>query len=355
MFGVLLKGQLQSNTWEKSSALAIALRKFNIACRSCGKDDQNSGSDIKKPEVSEKPKADKKVDGKEKLNDLLKLMMKDGPSVTPKEGLQLAKPKKITKPKPAKIVKDGIVSSEELDRKIAEATKDVAASLGGDVKETEAELLQKLLSSKSPENLSDVIGGMKIDRGDETTSQQRRTKDWSQVRREDAQTRRPMRLAGKKERSKGEQPRIDLFGGPRLGIFEKIVAKDVSTLAALEVWDRQEAREIKLSTSHPPRNYFQQMILWTEQGKLWKFPIHNEQGLDEEKKVFFTEHVFLERHLDPWCPKKGPLRHFMELVCVGLSKNPYMTVGQKKDTIKWYADYFEAKKDVLKEVGALMQ
>lgn len=70
-------------------------------------------------------------------------------------------------------------------------------------------------------------------------------------------------------------------------------------------------------------------------------------GLDEEAKVPFTDHVFLEDYLDPWCPRKGPLRHFMHLVCVGLSKNPYLTVEQKREHIQWYKDYFEEKKDVL--------
>lgn len=29
-------------------------------------------------------------------------------------------------------------------------------------------------------------------------------------------------------------------------------------------------------------------------------------------------------------------RHFMELVCTGLSKNPYITSQRKKDTIFWF-------------------
>lgn len=75
-------------------------------------------------------------------------------------------------------------------------------------------------------------------------------------------------------------------------------------------------------------------------------------GLEEESKVYFTEHVFLEEHLEPWCPPKGPIRHFMELVCVGLSKNPYLTVQDKKEHIEWYRNYFEEKKALLQEVGA---
>lgn len=88
------------------------------------------------------------------------------------------------------------------------------------------------------------------------------------------------------------------------------------------------------------------MIMWTDQGKLWKFPIDNEQGMDEEMAVDFSEHVLLEMYLD-WCPTSGPVRHFMELVCVGLSKNHFLTAKEKKDHIFWYRDYFEEKKDLL--------
>lgn len=75
--------------------------------------------------------------------------------------------------------------------------------------------------------------------------------------------------------------------------------------------------------------------------------------MEEEQNVYFAEHVFLEKYLEPWCPPKGPVRHFMELVCVGLSKNPYMTVETKKEHIEWYKNYFEEKKQLLQEVGAI--
>lgn len=75
--------------------------------------------------------------------------------------------------------------------------------------------------------------------------------------------------------------------------------------------------------------------------------------MEVEKSVYFTEHVFLEKHLEPWCPPKGPVRHFMELVCVGLSKNPYMTVETKREHIEWYRKYLEDKMQLLKEIGAI--
>jgi small subunit ribosomal protein S31 len=69
----------------------------------------------------------------------------------------------------------------------------------------------------------------------------------------------------------------------------------------------------------------------------------------------FHQHVFLEHHLDPWCPTKGPVRHFMELVCVGLQKNPYITPQQKVEHIEWFRDYFssEEKKEILSLAGAI--
>ena len=43
----------------------------------------------------------------------------------------------------------------------------------------------------------------------------------------------------------------------------------------------------------------------------------------------FHEHVFLKHHIEDWCPTTGPVRHFMEVVCVGLQRNPYITVEKK--------------------------
>lgn len=71
-----------------------------------------------------------------------------------------------------------------------------------------------------------------------------------------------------------------------------------------------------------------------------------------EENVGFHEHVFLEEHLHGF-PTKGPVRHFMDLVVVGLSMNPYITVERKVENINWFRDYFKAKEDILQETGAL--
>lgn len=45
---------------------------------------------------------------------------------------------------------------------------------------------------------------------------------------------------------------VNLFGAEPLGIFEKAsTSKDI-----LETWSKLEQRELKLSTTHPPKNYF---------------------------------------------------------------------------------------------------
>jgi small subunit ribosomal protein S31 len=43
----------------------------------------------------------------------------------------------------------------------------------------------------------------------------------------------------------------------------------------------------------------------------------------------------------------------MELVTVGLSKNPYLTIAQKKEHINWFRDFFEAQRSILIETGAI--
>lgn len=62
-------------------------------------------------------------------------------------------------------------------------------------------------------------------------------------------------------------------------------------------------------------------------------------GLEQEEAVPFHEHLFLHKHLAPF--PDGPVRTFMELVVLGLSKNPHLSVDEKLDHINWYAKYFE--------------
>lgn len=57
------------------------------------------------------------------------------------------------------------------------------------------------------------------------------------------------------------------------------------------IWEKYEQDELNRISSIPPRNAFEEMIQWTKDGILWKFPIDNEQGLFykliEFKYLFF--------------------------------------------------------------------
>ncbi|KAJ8971509.1 hypothetical protein NQ314_000671 [Rhamnusium bicolor] len=280
----------------------IYFEKSTKSSSSSGSDTSSSDSDI-----DDKPKTSKSEAASIKLNALLKKIVEED-VVRSESKLNLARPNKRIRKEPETEINE----TENVEKQMVKAVRDVAEELGGDVKQTESELILKLLSPVEPSEASTAN----------------------------------LRVVKK----------INLFGSKPLGIFTN---KDLKESPENKTWQSLYERDLKLAVTHPPSNYFQEMILWTEQGKLWKFPIDNEQGklnipyLEEEKKVYFAKHVFLEDHLESWCPSKGPIRHFMELVCVGLSKNPYITVEAKKEHIEWYKNYFEDKKKILQEVGAI--
>lgn len=50
---------------------------------------------------------------------------------------------------------------------------------------------------------------------------------------------------------------VNLFGGEPLGIFEKASdAKD-----PLDTWSKLHQRELKLAVTHPPANYFGELLV----------------------------------------------------------------------------------------------
>ncbi|XP_030876362.1 28S ribosomal protein S31, mitochondrial [Leptonychotes weddellii] len=118
---------------------------------------------------------------------------------------------------------------------------------------------------------------------------------------------------------------------------------------APSLWEVEFAKQLATVNEQPLQNGFAEMIQWTKEGKLWQFPINNEAGFDDDGSEFH-EHVFLDKHLKDF-PKQGPIRHFMELVTCGLSKNPYLSVKQKIEHIEWFRNYFNEKQDILKESG----
>lgn len=302
----------------------------------------------------------------DKLNDLLKSMKKgnEEPITKMSKKIELAQPRQLARK--AEQHQQKVSESKEnkqLGEKLADAASSVAQSIGGDTKKTESELLNLLRiynseaddtsekKSKSSVNLNDLISGMKVDRN--------LPKEDSVNHTDIDRAQRVKQLIGISPEANQKFKRyknpvdnyvpISLFSSEPLDIFKNVDTQDV---VKLPTWDRLYQKSLQMAVTHPPKNIYEQMIIWTEQGKLWKFPIDNEQGMDDEKNVFFAEHVFLEGLIDEWCPSKGPIRHFMELVCVGLSKNPFLTVEEKKDHINWFRQYFYEKNQLLKEVGA---
>lgn len=148
------------------------------------------------------------------------------------------------------------------------------------------------------------------------------------------------------------QERIkDIFEVQRLGIFDADKIKEYGghqqTVLGKGLWEDRDSEVCHLAQGGLPRNAFEEQIEWTKQGKMWTFPIDNEADLHMERQYKFHEHIFLERHLSGEFPKTGPIRKFMELVCLGLSKSPWLTVPEKIEHIKWFGDYFREKQSVL--------
>ncbi|KAM9347939.1 small ribosomal subunit protein mS31 [Symphorus nematophorus] len=147
-----------------------------------------------------------------------------------------------------------------------------------------------------------------------------------------------------------------LFSGKRLNIFSPPTDEEgvESAVARPTLWDMDFAHQLSQSTNQMLRNGLEEMIQWTKEGKMWQYPVNNEAGLEEEANVSFHEHIFLDKHLEEGFPRQGPVRHFMELVVAGLSRNPYLTVQQKKEHISWFRDYFQQKEEVLKEANVYL-
>jgi len=303
----------------------------------------------------------------DKLNDLLKTMKKGNDTEMPPQQskpIELAQPRQLArKSEQNKQNIDDSKQNKPLGEKLSDAATKVAESIGGDTNKTKSDLLNLLRiynnepndssekKVKSSVQLDDLLSGMKIDR-----SQSKKSAEFSAVDR--AQRVRELlgHSSGDHQRTKKYRKPMDnympinLFSSEPLGIFKNFDSK--KDFPTLPTWDRLYEKSLQTAVTHPPKNIYEQMIIWTEQGKLWKFPINNEQGMDDENNVFFAEHVFLEPLIDEWCPKKGPIRHFMELVCVGLSKNPFLSVEEKKDHLNWFRQYFYEKNQLLSEVGA---
>ncbi|XP_064501853.1 small ribosomal subunit protein mS31 [Pseudopipra pipra] len=249
---------------------------------------------------------------------------------------------------------EGIQRGKPLNPELVKAASAVASSLPLNKKQTESELLAQLRrheettdKQKKGEtiNIRNVISEMTVKRQSPAQRGARISSRISLELDDDGQRIRPERFL-----SQSFDSRRSLKVGKRLNIFTKASTEPehaLKTVPSPTIWDLEFAKEIAAITAQPPRNGFEEMIQWTKEGILWEFPIDNEVGMDDDAE--FHEHIFLDKHLEGF-PKEGPIRHFMELVICGLSKNPYLSVKQKIEHIEWFEKYFEEKKEFLQEI-----
>ncbi|XP_049598330.1 small ribosomal subunit protein mS31 [Syngnathus scovelli] len=328
-------------------------------------DEQNFGDNIKKGAAKgneASPVAPKS--GKENLLELLGAMKVD---VTSKRRLKNVNVKQgVSHPKSTPATMDSTISmfQKASDEALAQtqtlnpellAAASAAASTFPNPVQAESELLKQLRQHESiteahkkgdVNNLGVLIADMKVGK------KSNRQNAWpaNQIRFDD-DGRGYTHDRGITAELDSVRKKNNLFTGRRLNIFSSTSDEDRvdATFARPSLWDADFANQLASSVNQMPRNAFEEMIQWTKEGKLWHYPIDNEAGLEEEASVPFHEHVFLEKHLEEGFPRQGPVRHFMELVVTGLSRNPYLTVQEKKEHISWFRDYFNQKQDVLKE------
>ncbi|XP_038674122.1 28S ribosomal protein S31, mitochondrial isoform X2 [Scyliorhinus canicula] len=245
---------------------------------------------------------------------------------------------------------------EILNPDLVAAASAVASSMPYNKRQIESELLKQLrkheLETEAQKNgdassIGDIIADMKVGKRPGARAGSRSA---NQIRfDEDGQG--YVRDRGATSEFNAMRKRKGLFIGKKLNIFPVRTGEsdDVpETVSLPSLWDIELANHIAAVTEQLPRNGFEQMIRWTKEGKLRQFPVNNEAGLEVEEGVEFHEHIFIEKHLNGF-PEQGPIRHFMELVVNGLSKNPYLTVQQKIEHIDWFRQYFHEKEDILKE------
>ncbi|TRZ20477.1 hypothetical protein HGM15179_006611 [Zosterops borbonicus] len=241
-----------------------------------------------------------------------------------------------------------------LNPELVKAASAVASSLPRDKKQTESELLAQLRRHEETTdkqkkgrtiNIRNVISEMTIKRQSPAQRGVRISGRISLQLDEDGQ-----RIRRERSSAQSMDSRRSLKVGKRLNIFTKASTEPehaLKTVSSPTIWDLEFAKEVAAVTAQPPRNGFEEMIQWTKEGILWEFPIDNEVGMEDDAE--FHEHIFLDKHLEGF-PKEGPIRHFMELVICGLSKNPYLSVKQKVEHIEWFQNYFEEKKELLQEI-----
>ncbi|XP_023064649.1 28S ribosomal protein S31, mitochondrial isoform X2 [Piliocolobus tephrosceles] len=244
--------------------------------------------------------------------------------------------------------------TEPLSPELVAAASAVADSLPFDKQTTKSELLRQLQQHEEESraqrdaerpkiSFSNIVSNMKVAR---PSTVRVRLRPEHQIQFDEGYDNYPDQ---QKTTDLTKRLRKNIFSGKRLNIFDMTaVTKEApETDASPSLWDVEFAKQLATVNEQPLQNGFEELIQWTKEGKLWEYPINNEAGFDDDGSEFH-EHIFLEKHLQSF-PKQGPIRHFMELVTCGLSKNPYLSVKQKVEHIEWFRNYFNEKKDILKE------
>ncbi|TRY75359.1 hypothetical protein TCAL_00587 [Tigriopus californicus] len=355
-------------TGPPSPVLAIH-RAFHGTSRVFDADPPDPVGQVDRPTANQKPKTQRNTtqsNATERLKNLMKEAAQPGSADHPP--VKLSRPSKRSK---------GQVSSRGLDDELVSATQDVAQHLSPGQPErkvkVESDLLRHLKSAQHQSNasLEDLMADIKVEKKPQESESEKRfgrskesggsARELTSEQRDFLERRRRQRrdqLGGPREddRQGGIRDSVvlppGLFARQPLGIFTEPVPEnpDRSHEVPMPTWDACQMREVKIMNWRPPRNVIEDMIDLTEKQVLWQFPIDNEQGINYDELEPFHHHVFLERHLEPWCPKEGPIRHFMELVCVGLQKNAHMTVAKKLETIEWFKEYLmnEEKQEIFR-------
>lgn len=379
-----------------SSYSSIDFSRYYTSKKDGANIDQTTGQTASKDDDKSKTKVDKKglassefseaskEAAKKKLLNILADLQVESNIPKQKSELPLAKPlKRITK-------KQRFPQTEPVDKEqeaMKSAIQAVASHLKGDAEKTQSELLDRVETMKMPSDVEespekDIDNVVEDETEDGLMASVKEvastltenpesikselTKKLMQLSVSDQKQKIPMSLfeglkiqGMKKEREKLRPPKregpiarqfqsnFQLSGSGPLNIFK--VDKQEG-MEENQLWSELQEKENRLLVQFAPTNAFEEMILWTEQGKHWKFPINNDIDMGAEENIGFHEHIFLERHLDGF-PTQGPIRQFMDLVVVGLSKNPYITVDRKIENIDWFRQYFKEKEGLLKECG----
>ena len=234
--------------------------------------------------------------GKDKLEALLQSM-----KISSKTELKTPLDSKLAKPNfsnPIKRDKEGkpkshLPPTEELDKEMVNVTKDVA-SLNSNTKQrqrNETELLMRLkqLSKDteeakreneiSGEDMKSFLNDMKVDKPMSKRKLKMSENEKTDLSMEQvAFLQKRAKLRRQKDSKNNLVSSIDLKSGIPLGIFTEPMETSESDSEVLKTWRACREREYEILSTPPPRNALEEMILQTKQGKLWHFPINNEQG-----------------------------------------------------------------------------